>query len=77
MPLCNLLRCPICHDSAASVSAFGAHVDDIVCRFDNIEVVLDDNCGIAPFDKFAEDLCQLGNIVMEGWPSLTYPRPTS
>ena len=63
MPLCNLLRCPICHDSAASVSAFGAHVDDIVCRFDNIEVVLDDNCGIAPFDKFAEDLCQLGNIV--------------
>ena len=35
------------HQSAAAGAAFGAHVDDPVGRLDDIEVVLDDDDGVA------------------------------
>src|SRR5690606_7045792 len=34
-------------DRAAAVSALGAEVDDPICRLDDIQVVLDDDDGVA------------------------------
>ena len=50
-------------DLAAAVAAFGAHVDDPVGGFDDVEVVLDDEEGAAAFDEFAEGREELGYVV--------------
>ena len=50
-------------DLAASAAAFGAHVDDPVGGFDDVEVVLDDEEGAAAFDEFAEGGEEFGNVV--------------
>lgn len=34
-------------DGATVLAAFGSHVDDVVGAFDDVEVVLDDNHGVA------------------------------
>ena len=41
--LCHLLGGTRGDDSAAAVTALGAEVDDMVCRFDDVEVMLDDD----------------------------------
>ena len=46
------------HDGAAAVAALGTHVDDIVGGLDHIEVVLDDDDGIAAFRQPAENLSE-------------------
>ena len=40
---------------AAVEAAFGAHIDDMVGGFDDVEVVLDDDHGVAAVDELAED----------------------
>jgi len=52
------------YDFAAGRAAFGTHVDDPVGRFDDVEVVLDDEEGAAAFDEFAEG-CQEFLYVVE------------
>ena len=49
-------------DGAAAVSAFGAHIDDIVRRLDHIEIVLDDDDRVPAFGQPAKDLGQLMDI---------------
>ncbi len=36
-------------DLTAFTTAFGAHVDQVVGAFDDVEVMLDDDDGVAPF----------------------------
>ena len=50
-------------DLAAAVAAFGAHVDDPVGGFDDVEIVLDDEEGTAAFDEFVEGGEELGDVV--------------
>ena len=42
-------------DGAAVLPAFGAHIDNPVGGFDDVEVVFDDNHGVAARDEFVED----------------------
>ena len=48
-------RCPAGQQTTAAASALGSHVDDVVGKFDDIKVVLDDQDGIATVDKFLQD----------------------
>ena len=50
-------------DLAAAAAAFGAHVDDPVGGFDDVEIVLDDEEGAAAFDEFAEGGEEFGDVV--------------
>ena len=59
----DLFGCAYGYDLAAAAAAFGAHVDDPVCGFDDIEVVLDDEEGASAVDEFAEGGEELGYIV--------------
>ena len=52
--LCHLFGGACHHDGAAFPSSFGSHVDDVVGEFDDIEVVFDDNDGVALVDKAVE-----------------------
>ena len=38
-------------DATAVFAAFRTKIDDVVCRFDYIEIVLDDQHGVSPRDK--------------------------
>lgn len=50
-------------DLAAILAAFGAHVDNPVGGFDDVEVVLDDDHGVAAIDELAKDFEQTADIV--------------
>lgn len=50
-------------DLAAVLTAFGAHVDNPISGFDDVEVMLDDNHGVAAVDEFAEDFEQTADVV--------------
>src|SRR6267378_930563 len=50
-------------DAAAAFAAFGAEVDDPVGLFDDVEVVLDDEHGVAEIDEALQDVEQLSNVV--------------
>lgn len=50
-------------DLAAVLAAFGTHVDDPVGRFNDMEIVLDDNHGVAAVDEFAEDFEEAVDVV--------------
>lgn len=43
------------HDLSPGVTAFGSHVDDPVGTFDHIEIVFDDNEGVAGVAQSVED----------------------
>jgi hypothetical protein len=51
------------YDLAAAAAALGAHVDDPVGGFDDVEIVLDDQQGAAAFDELAEGAEELGDVV--------------
>ena len=43
----NLLRSSCDNNGSAAVSALGAHIYDMVCGFDEVQVMLDNHNGIA------------------------------
>ena len=49
-------------DLPAPLSPFGAHVDDPVGRLDHLEVVLDDDHGVAQVDEAREHFEQLLHV---------------
>src|SRR5205807_1294178 len=62
----DLLRRSDREQFTAAVAAFGAEVDDVVGGFDQLDVVLDDQDGVAAVDEVAEGLDELGDVgVME------------
>src|SRR5713226_8406086 len=50
-------------DAAAAFAAFGAEVDDPVGLLDDVEVVLDDEYGIAEIDEALQDVEKFSNVV--------------
>src|SRR6267143_1331469 len=50
-------------DAAATLAAFGAEVDDPVSLLDDVEVVLDDEHGVAEIDKALQDVEELSNVI--------------
>ena len=58
------------NDAAAAVAALGSEVDDPVGGLDDVEVVLDDQDGVAALDKPLQHDEQLPNVVevqARGW----------
>src|SRR5579862_434652 len=51
------------HDAAAAFAPFGAEVDDPIGLFDDIEVVLDDEDGVAEADEALENVEKLADVV--------------
>src|ERR1041384_6341596 len=47
----DLFGCAGGDDTPAARAAFGAEIDDVVGRFDHVEVVFDDNDGVAQRDE--------------------------
>lgn len=50
-------------DLTAVLTAFGAHVDNPIGGFDDVEVMLDDDHGVAAVDEFTKDFEQTADIV--------------
>src|SRR5688572_31811323 len=51
------------HDPAAFVSTFRTEVDDVVCGFQDVQVMFDDNQRVARFKQFLESGQQRGDVV--------------
>src|SRR5580693_1077438 len=51
------------YDAAAAFAAFGAEVDDPVGLFDDVEVMLDDQHGVAETDQTLEHVQEFANVV--------------
>ena len=47
---------------AAAGAAFGADVDDVVGGFDDLEIMFDDDDGVALVDQMMEDLKQFAHV---------------
>jgi len=54
--LCHFFRAPCSHNAPAPFPPFGSQVDDIVRRFDDIQVVLDQNDRISKIYQSLKDL---------------------
>ena len=64
LPPCrDFFRRSFGHDVSAAFAGFGAQVDDPIGRFDHVEIVLDDDDGVAQIDQAMEHVEQLANIV--------------
>lgn len=50
-------------DLAAVGAAFGAHVDNVVGAFDDVEVVFDDDHGVAAGDELLQDAHEAFGVV--------------
>src|SRR5688500_13647849 len=57
------LGCALDEHGAAAVAALGAEVDDPVGRLDDVEVVLDDEHGVALVDQALEDREQSADVL--------------
>ena len=47
--LTNLFWCPCCNNCSTSRSAFWSHIDNIICRLDNFQIMLNHNDSITAF----------------------------
>ena len=66
----HFFRCTSGNDSSSAVSAFRSDIYDIICGLDYIQVVLNDNYGIAALCQPLKDLNQLvhiGKVKTGGW----------
>lgn len=59
----DLFRWPLSHDAAAAFSAFRPEVNDPVGLFNDVEMMLDDEHGIAESDESLENIEKLANVV--------------
>src|SRR5579863_4571801 len=59
----NLLGRALRYDSAAAFAAFGAQVDDPVGLLDYVEVVLDDQDGVAEVGEAVQDVEEFFSVV--------------
>ena len=50
--LCHFFWSTTAQHATTSTSSFWSHVYDVVCKFDDIEVVFDDDNGVATVNKF-------------------------
>ena len=61
--LCNFFRGTGCHNRSAAISAFRSHINDLVRSFDHIQIVFDDDNGIAALRQTPQDLNKLVDIL--------------
>ena len=61
----DLLWCAVCHNGATPVAAFRTKVDDAIGRLDDVEVVLDDEYGVAGVHQTLEYLEQLARPLVQ------------
>src|ERR1035441_128499 len=54
---------PLGYDLAAGITAFRPEINDPIGSLDDIQVVFDDNEGVAGSPQFEQDFEQLGDIV--------------
>src|SRR5215469_3361253 len=59
----DLFRSALGDDPAAALSAFGAEVDDPVGLLDDVEMVLDDEHGVAQIDEALQDVEEFADVV--------------
>jgi hypothetical protein len=59
----DLLGSSLRNDAAAALTAFRAEVNDPIGLFDDVEVVLDDQDGVAEFDETLENIEQFTDII--------------
>ena len=55
--------CTFGNNRPSSVAAVGAEVDDIVGNFDDVEIVFDDDYGVALLDEAVENGNKFGNVM--------------
>ena len=58
----DLFRCTLRYDCSATVTAFRANINDIICCLDHIQIMLNDHNCISSFGKTAQNLDQLVHI---------------
>ena len=59
-----------CNHMSAAIATFGAHVNNVICRFNDIQIMFNDNDGVALVHKTIEDREELFYIVemqSRGW----------
>ena len=59
----NLLGCAMRNDVAAALAAFGAEVEHVVSVADDVEIVLDDDDGVAEVGEAMQHFQQLAHVV--------------
>src|SRR6266852_8760217 len=59
----NEFRRPLRHDAAAALPAFGAKVNNPVCLFDDVEMVLNDKHRVAKVHEALQNVEQLAHVV--------------
>ena len=59
----HVFRGPCGDDLSAAAAAFGTQVDDPVGTFDDVQIVLDDQYGVALIDQPLQDIHQPTNVV--------------
>ena len=60
--LCHIFGCPFADNCSATCSSFRTDVDDPVRCLDHIQIVFDDNDGVAGFNKTVQHFQQLVDI---------------
>src|SRR5579859_3191139 len=55
-------RSPPRNDASAGGAAFRTEIDDVIRRFDDVQVVLDDDDGVALVDELVEHVEQLVRV---------------
>ena len=58
----NLLGGSRGNDCSATVSSLGTEVDDVVGTFDNVEIVFNNDNGVARIAQALQNLKELGNV---------------
>ena len=58
-----VFRSSLRHDSASAVAAFGPHINKIVCRLYNVEVVFNNHHGVAAINKTLQHNEKLAHII--------------
>ena len=59
----DLFRGSLGNHGSSPVSALGSHIDDIIRRLNNIQVVLNHHNRIAAFRQLMQNRAELGDIV--------------
>ena len=63
LDLGHLFRGAFCHDLAPLFPAFGPKVDEVICRLDDIHVMLDDDDCVAAVHEAVKDMDQFPDII--------------
>ena len=60
--LCDFFRCTAGNNRTASGTAFRSNINDVVCGFDDVQIMLNNNNSVPAFSQSSEDFCQFVNI---------------